>query len=88
MSVEYIEIPNCPMCHGQHRYKLEVDRSVIFKMNSMFEINESPRQERYTRLFTCPVRNENFQATLVLTDTSFDRIKDVQVVRIASEDEE
>lgn len=37
---------------------------------------------------TTGVRNENFQATLVLTDTSFDRIKDVQVVRIASEDEE
>lgn len=88
MAAEYIEIPNCPKCQGKHRYKLEVDRSVIFKMNSMSEINESPRQERYTRLFTCPVRNENFEATLVLTDNSFERIKDVRVVRIASEDEE
>lgn len=87
MSSEYLDIPDCPKCSGQHRYKLKVDRAVVMKMLSMSDISERPRQVRVTRLFTCPVKGEDFEATFVLTDTSSNRINDVAIEGIADDNE-
>ena len=85
---EYIAIDSCPKCNGQHRYKLSVDRSIILKMSNAYDMYERGRQVRFVRLFTCPVKNEDYQATFFLTDTSSDRIKDVRIVGIAANDEQ
>jgi hypothetical protein len=88
MGEECIEIVDCPKCHRKHRYKLAVERSVVLKMLTMSDMNEPPRHVRFTRLFTCPVKKEDFQATMILTDSSSDRIKDVKVLRVATDDEQ
>ena len=87
MNTEYLYIPNCPKCTGRHRYKLRVDRSVVIKLLTMSDLSESPRQVRFTRFFTCPIKNEEFEARFVLTDTSSNRIKDVTVEGIADDNE-
>ena len=88
MSAEYIDIPNCPKCSLSHRYKLEVDRSVVVKMITMDDMQERPRSVRVTRIFTCPETDEEFQGRLVLTDTSSDRIKNVTVVGVATDEQD
>jgi hypothetical protein len=85
MSPDYIDIPSCPKCENRHRYELSVERSMIMKLMTVSDVSEEPRRIRFTRLFTCPVKNEEFQASFALTDTSSDRIKSVQIVGIASE---
>jgi hypothetical protein len=87
MATEYFDIPNCPKCHAGHRYKLQVDRSIVIKMLTMSDMSERPRRVRITRLFTCPKKNEEYEATFILTDTSSSRIKNVTVVGIANEKE-
>lgn len=87
MSTEYIDIPNCPKCKFGHRYKLNIERAIVLKMITMSDMNEQPRQVKITRLFTCPKQNEDFEATFILADTSSDRIKDVQVIGIANDNE-
>jgi hypothetical protein len=78
----FLTAPKCP--YG-HRYKLKVERAIVIKMLTMSDLNERPRRVRVTRLFTCPLKNEEFQARFILTDTSWDRIKDVQVAGITND---
>ena len=87
MSTEYLEIPKCPKCSDGHRYKLNVERSIVMKMLTADDMNESPRSVKITRLFTCPIKNEEFQVKFVLYDTSSDRIKDVTVIGISHDKE-
>ncbi len=87
MATEYLDIPKCPKCPDGHRYKLKVDRALVIKMVTMSDMSERPQQVRITRLFTCPRKNEEFEASFILTDTSSSRIKDVKVVGIADDNE-
>lgn len=80
MSAEYLVIHNCPKCSDGHSYELEVERSMIIKMMTISDLNEPSRKVKVTRIFTCPVKNEEYQARFVLTDTSSDRIKNVKVI--------
>lgn len=88
MYDEYVEIPNCPKCQLSHRYKLKIKRAMVVKMTTMSSIAEPERQVRITRIFTCPKKNEEFEATFTLTDTSSSRIKKIEVVGADDEDEQ
>ena len=83
MGTEHLDIPKCPKCALRHRYRLAVERTIIVKLITMGDKSERPRRVRITRLFTCPTRNEEFEATFVLTDTSSDRIRSISVDGIA-----
>jgi hypothetical protein len=48
---------------------------------------EHPSTVKTTQVFTCPLKNEQYQASLYLEDTSFDRIKAVAVIGLAREGE-
>jgi len=61
---------------------------MIIKMLTMSDMNEPTRRVRITRLFTCPVTKEDYQATFTLTDTSYNRIADVSVIGVGANDEE
>ena len=87
MATEYLNIPECPKCGDGHRYKLDVDRSVVIKIITASDMSERPRQVRFTRLFTCPLKNEEYEARFILSDTSSDRIRDVQVIGIDDDNE-
>ncbi len=77
---EILEISNCPLCNNSHKYNLKVERSFIIKMITMNDMNEQPRRVSKTRLFTCPVKNAEYQANIILYDTSSDRINSVEVI--------
>ncbi len=85
MSTEHLDIRNCPKCKQGHRYKLNVERSIVMKALLMSDMGEQPRRVGFTRLFTCPIKNEEFQASFILTDTSSSRIKNVEVAGIAND---
>ena len=87
MSTEHLDIPSCPKCKDRHRYRLNVERSVVIKMIRMSDMHEQPRQVRFTRLFTCPIKNEEFEASFILTDTSSSRIRSVDVEGIANDND-
>ena len=87
MSTEYIDIPKCPKCNDGHRYRLKVDRTIVMRLLTMDDVDEKPRAVKITRLFTCPVKDEEFQAKFILYDTSSDRIQNVTVIG-ASDDNE
>jgi len=82
MCTEHLDIPNCPKCKDRHRYKLNVERSIIMTWVTQSNMSEQSRQVKITRLFTCPTKNEEFQASFILTDTSSSRIKNVNVIGI------
>ncbi len=86
MGAEHLDIPDCPKCNDGHRYQLYVKRAMVIKMMITDMQTERPRTVKYTRLFTCPTSNEDFQARFTLTDTSSDRIEDVTVTGLASDE--
>jgi hypothetical protein len=82
MGVETVLIEHCPHCRGAHSYRLEVERAVIIKVLDSKK-REKPSTMKTTQLFTCPLQNEQYRASLYLQDTSSDRIKAVTVIGLA-----
>ena len=74
---ETITISKCPQCKKKHAYNLQVDRAIIMKFLTMDDLNEQPREVKVIRFFSCPIKNEKFQATITLYDSSSNRIKSV-----------
>lgn len=83
MANETIEIRCCPHCRGTHRYKLDVGRAIIMRMMTTPDVIEQPHKVKVTRLFICPDKNEQYQGTFYLQETSSNRIKNVQVVGLS-----
>lgn len=81
---EQLCIP-CPVCYNSHVYKIVVERDVMMGWGLSSGSAEVPRRVRFERLFVCPEKNTDFQATLTLTDTSLDRIKRVEVGEAVTE---
>lgn len=86
MSEEFLNISKCAKCNKPHRYRLEVERSIIMKLMTPDDLNEKPRQVRITRIFTCPVKNEEFEARFILHDTSSDRIENVTISGVSNDE--
>ena len=85
MSTETVVIEECTHCGRTHTYALEVERVVFIKMLTMSDMSERPRSVKLTRLFVCPVKNEQYQATFYLEDSSPNRIKEVTVIGLAGD---
>ena len=71
----------CPKCNKVHLYELEVKRSMVLENLSMLSSNRSSRSTHisFTRLFTCPKKEEDFQATFSLVESSASPIRSVEV---------
>jgi len=82
MSIEYVDIRVCPLCGQSHRYKLEVERSLVvhMAMSNLTKIGERNPLSDFTRFFTCPKKGEEFQATFPLRELSPSQIINVKVV--------
>jgi hypothetical protein len=72
--MEILDI-TCPKCNQVHHYKLEVDRSIVLEQVSLSY--RASTFTRFTRLFTCPIKKENFQAVFTLEESSSNRIDNV-----------
>lgn len=81
MSKDTVRIEGCPHCGGTHIYDLKVERVSIIKAITMYDAYEPSRTADFTRIFVCPVKQEQYQATFYLEDSSSSRIEGVTVVR-------
>lgn len=71
---------NCPICKNTHEFRLEVDKShVLYHMTSMPSERERT-VKRFRRLFTCPEKNEPFEATIRMEESFSEIIHNVKVV--------
>lgn len=80
-ETETITISKCPKCGRSHRYALEVRRSYVSGI--MPDPPESIRQCEFTRLFTCLIKESDFQASFALKESPSDKIKMVSVAGLA-----
>ncbi|HME42792.1 MAG TPA: hypothetical protein VKF36_06880 [Syntrophorhabdales bacterium] len=83
MSEETVRIEHCPHCRGAHVYRLEVERAIALTVVTR-KRREKPTKVKTTQLFICPLQNEQYRASLILEDTSSDRIRAVTVIGLAS----
>jgi hypothetical protein len=81
--METISMTNCPLCGNKHTYKLDVERSMVIKM--LTALNEPHRSVKMIRIFICPQKDKEYQATLTLYENSSNRIKSVKVIGIEDE---
>lgn len=84
---ETIKIEKCPLCSNSHVYKLAVERSWIVKMIQFYDSVELSRKIKFTRIFICPEKNQEFQNVFYLSETDSDEINNVTVVGIASDED-
>ena len=77
--MEYITIKKCPLCEKSHTYELDVKRSYIIKMAIFDDQPDFGSLYRFTRLFNCPNKNENFQAKVALINKSINKIDSVNI---------
>lgn len=87
MSEEKLVIPECPICGGKHTYRLKVERTYIMKYLTMIDLRETSQPVRFTRIFVCPTKNEKFEASFILYQTSSDRIELVTVDGVIEDEE-
>lgn len=81
---ETLTIP-CPKCRRQHLYILNVRRSIVFqdiKIGSSY----ASTQKSFRRLFSCPVTGDDFEASVVLTETPLNKIEGVEIKGPAKEE--
>ena len=76
---ERIEL-KCPLCKKVHKYQLRVDKSVVFYDVISMLSSSSSTSRKFRRLFTCPEKNEPFEATLILEESFGEKINDVEVM--------
>jgi len=85
MDDSTISIKNCPHCKGTHTYNLEVERAYLMrKMTAFDSFGEAPRKVPVTRIFVCPVNNEQYQGRFFLYETSDTKIQSVNVKGITN----
>lgn len=76
MEVDSITL-DCPLCGQQHKYLLTIKRIVIRYAGGEY----GPWYDKeFTRLFVCPTKNENYEATLVLAESREDSITSIDAV--------
>ena len=85
---EKLKIPDCPICGGEHTYKLKVERTYVIELLTRHNLRESSQPASFTRIFVCPEKNEKFQATFRLYQTTSAEIKSVTVGGVTEDEEE
>jgi hypothetical protein len=72
-----LTIESCPLCGESHVYQLAVMRIPIM---GMFGVKTSQKHKRtYTRFFTCPKTDKQFEATFTLVESDQSPIGSVAV---------
>jgi hypothetical protein len=79
---ETFTISPCPLCTGSHDYTLVVKRATALGMTKK-EIGSAPK--KITRIFTCPIKSNEFQADLFFQDSSDEMIISVQIGELIKE---
>ncbi len=77
---DQLTINQCPVCQRSHKYQLEIKRAWSIGLSTYSSSqNYSVKKEYFTRLFTCPSTEKDFQARFYLTVSSNESIQTVTV---------
>lgn len=85
---EKLNIHDRPICGGEHIYKLKVERTYVIQRLTTNDLTKSSQPAKFTRIFVCPVKNQKFQATFRLYQTTSAEIKSVTVGGVTEDEEE
>lgn len=86
---DFLRIRNCKKCGKSHKYPLIVERSFfIKKITASLNNDDEGHKEYFTRLFTCPEKNENFQARFWIWVNSDEEIDSLSVLKAVTDDED
>jgi len=87
-NADVLTIKQCPKCGKSHKYQLNVERALFMHRYRKVPVDmlKSTKKE-FTRLFTCPITKEDFQARFNLVESSA-IIMSVKVKGVLNEDEE
>jgi hypothetical protein len=80
-----LTVAKCPKCSGSHKYLLEVQRSYSLGYTPLGPQPFRMGKKSFTRLFTCPVTAEDFQAIFWIKEEPNASIQAVEVKRLATE---
>jgi len=78
-DIEVVEV-NCPYCCELHSYNVRVERPKIMLTRMPGE------RKKYTMIFTCPKRNQKFEAVIEFYDSPNMKIESVEVLGAVNED--
>ncbi|HWP32591.1 MAG TPA: hypothetical protein VNL97_02475 [Solirubrobacterales bacterium] len=67
----------CPICNRTHTYPIDVDRSLIMYFEAPRDT--TPKERSFTKLFICLKTGEDFQGTVTLLESVYERILDLTV---------
>lgn len=79
MSTDEIIDIACPFCKESHKYLLDV-------LRSPYHFGSLGNVRRFTRLFTCPNKNETFETTMEIKEDDRGTILKADVVGIVMGD--
>ena len=82
---EIITIESCPVCGNAHNYQFRAKRTIAL---GMAEDENSLTSWKFTRVFTCPITHDDFQADIIIESTPNEIIIQLEVTGIASEESE
>jgi uncharacterized protein YbaR (Trm112 family) len=85
---EKLKILDCPICRGEHTYKLKVERTYVIERLTTNDLTKGSQPAKFTRIFVCPVKNQKFQATFRLYQTTSAEIKSVTIGGVIEDEEE
>jgi len=85
MSEETVLVEICPHCRGAHTYRLLVARAVTLSVLPPSKKREKPSNVEVTQVFVCPLKDQTYEASFYLQDTSSDRIRAVSVIGLVEE---
>jgi hypothetical protein len=79
-SVDSIKL-TCPVCQQPHEFHLSVEKSpVLYNMLSATLEKKAKAFKSFRCLFTCPTKNEPFQATIRIEEQFGELIHGVKVI--------
>ena len=82
LNQKYIIINPCPICSKSHKYQVIVKRATAL---SVSEKEANLIRRKFTRLFTCPITYNDFQADIILQDNPNEIIVLFKIGEIISE---
>lgn len=80
----FYTIKNCPLCGKSHKYELELEVGIFsFGRGNTRRVTA----QEIKRLMLCPVKDELFEAVLILTIETQKQILSATVNRLVEEDD-
>lgn len=76
---ETISISPCPLCGQSHAYRAIVESATVL---FTFKGKQAPQPVQFTRLFVCPTKRTNFQATIEIAQQSGEMIEGITITNV------